>query len=119
MSTPVLRQNIFILAGALCSMAKSIAGDASPLLTQTSLADLEARARKENQYPTVVPQFHRDLIHLVESNTLTTGDEFLRAANIAAGPFPDFRAFRTRYELTLAAAAKGDRDADKKLASFD
>lgn len=115
MRIPVLRKKLFILAGALCSIAKSIAGDASPLATQNGLADLEARAPKESQYPTVVPQFHRDLIHLVESDTLTTGDEFLRAANIAAGPFPDFRAFRTRYELMLAAAAKGDRDADNLI----
>lgn len=112
MRIPVLRKMLFMLAGALCFITKSIAGDASPLSTQNGLSALEARAPKENQYPTAVPQFHRDLIRLVETNTLTTGDEFLRAANIAAGPFPDFRAFRTRYELTLAAAAKGDRDAD-------
>jgi hypothetical protein len=112
---PMLRRVFFLVVVALWSATKAIAGDTSPIPTQVNLADLEARAPKENQFPKVIPQFHRDLIHLVESNTLTTGDEFLRAANIAAGPSPDFRAIRTRYELTLAAAAKGDRDADSLI----
>jgi len=112
MRLPMLRQKLFLLAGALCSITRLLAGDALPLSAQRSLADLEARAPKENQYPTVVPQFHSDVVRLVDSNTLVTGEDFFRTANIAAGPFPDFRAFRMRYELTLAAAAKGDRDAD-------
>jgi hypothetical protein len=115
MRLPMLRQKLFLLAGALCSITRLLAGDALPLSAQRSLADLEARAPKENQYPTVVPQFHSDVVRLVDSNTLATGEDFFRTANIAAGPFPDFRAFRMRYELTLAAAAKGDRDADNLI----
>lgn len=80
-----------------------------------SLADLEARAPVENQYPTANPKFHGEVIRLVESNTLSTGDEFLRCANIACGPINEYRSARVRYELVLAAVAKGNRSADDYL----
>lgn len=109
------RRNLLLSASAICAIARALAGDLPPVAALPSLSNLEARAAKENQYPSVNPLFHLDAVRLVESNTLTTGEEFLRAANIASGPFPDFRAFRMRYELTLAAAAKGNRDAEKLI----
>ena len=115
MSPHKLHGYLLLYASAMCAIARALASDTMPVAGLPSLSDLEARAPKENQYPTVNPQFHREVVRLVESNTLATGDDFLRAANIASGPFPDFRAFRTRYELTLAAAAKGDRDADNLI----
>jgi hypothetical protein len=115
MHPQLLRRHLFLSASAICAITRALAGDALPVAALTSLSDLEARAPKENQYPTVNPQFHREVARLIESNSLTTGDEFFRAANIASGPFPDFRAFRMRYELMLAAAAKGDRDADNLI----
>jgi hypothetical protein len=111
------RQSLLPIAIAIFALTRALAGDASPPFAPLRLADLEARAPKENQYPTVNPQFHRDVVRLIEGNTLTTGEDFFRAANIASGPFPDFRAFRIRYELTLAAAARGDRDADNLISA--
>jgi hypothetical protein len=107
-----LCRHLCLSACAICAIARALAGDALPVAALPSLSDLEARAPKDNQYPTVNPQFHSDVVRLVESNTLASGEDFFRTANIAAGPFPDFRAFRMRYELTIAAASKGDRDAE-------
>lgn len=115
MSPHKLHGYLLLYASAMCAIARALASDTLPVVGLPSLSDLESRAPKENQYPTVNPQFHREVVRLVESNTLATGDDFLRAANIASGPFPDFRAFRMRYELTLAAAAKGNRDAEKLI----
>jgi len=111
------RRKLFILGYALWSLARASAVEVPPTSPASGLGDLEARAPKENQYPNVSPQFHHDVVLLVESDTLATGPDFYRAANLAAGPVPDFRAFRMRYELTLAAAAKGDRDADDLIAA--
>jgi hypothetical protein len=112
---PMLRLSTLLLSFAMFAPPRAPGSDAPPQSAPLGLADLEARAPKENQYPTVNPQFHREVVRLVQSGALASAGDFLRASNIASGPFPDFRAFRMRYELTLAAAAKGDRDADSLI----
>jgi hypothetical protein len=109
-----------MLAAAFLTSATSFATDQpvpSPLAT---LADLEARAPKENSYPEPNPKFHQEVVRLVESNTLASGDEFFRAGKLASGPIEDYRSARMRYELMLAAAAKANREVEQWLpASWD
>jgi predicted nucleic acid-binding protein len=64
---PMLRRVFFLVVVALWSATKAIAGDTSSIPTQVNLADLEARDPKENQFPTVIPQFHRDVMVSVPS----------------------------------------------------
>jgi hypothetical protein len=109
--TPVL------LAAAIALLAPLHAAEMQTPLAFASIAELEARAPTENQYPKVDPRFHQEVVRLVESNILATGDDFFRAANIASGPFPEYRSFRMRYELMLVAAAKGKREAENQLPS--
>jgi hypothetical protein len=58
------------------------------------------------------------VVRLVDGNTLSNGDDFYRAAQLAAGPFYEFRPFRMRYELMLAAAAKGNEKAEHFLPAY-
>ncbi len=106
-----------LLAAAISLLTPSHAAEMQTPLASTRIAELEARAPTENQYPKVDPKFHQEMVRLVESDTLATGDDFYRAANIASGPFPEYRSFRMRYELMLVAAAKGKRDAENQLPS--
>ena len=99
---------------AFCTPASIIASDSTTPIA--SIADLEARAHKENNYPNISPSFHPEVIRLVESNTLTTGDDFFRAALLAGECIENYRSARTCYELTLAAAAKGNIEAKKSVA---
>jgi hypothetical protein len=80
-----------------------------------ALTALEARASKENTYPDANPEFHQEVVRLVESNTLASGDDFFRAASLATGPIEEYRSVRMRYELMLAAAAKGYAAAGQAL----
>ncbi len=102
------------------SWSSAIAAEAppSPPAPLATLADLEARATKENGFPDATPQFHREVIRLIESNTLSSGDDFSRAANMATGPIEEYRSVRMRYELALAAVAKGNLEAEKSLPLF-
>lgn len=103
------------LVVACWTSSQSIAADSPGPLPPPSLAALEARAPAENTFPTVNPKFHEDAVRLVESNTLSSGDEFFRAANIISDPIPLYRSVRMRYELVLAAVGKGNHDAEKLL----
>ena len=102
------------------SWSSAIAADEppSPPAPLPTLADLEARAPKENSYPDATPQFHQEVIRLIESNTLASGDDFFRAATMATGHIEEYRSVRMRYELALAAAAKGNLEAEKSLPLF-
>jgi len=102
----------------LAQLALLQAAEDRPEHKHSSLTELEARAPSENQYPRVDPAFHHEVVLLVESNTLASGDEFLRAATIAASPFPDCRSFGMRYELALTAVAVGRHEAEKLLPSY-
>jgi hypothetical protein len=59
---------------------------------------------------------NQDVFKLVETNALKSGDEFRRAGNLVIDFFFDFDNTRVRYELALAAAAKGDEQSRKDLA---
>jgi hypothetical protein len=112
------RTTLIWVASFLVQLAPLQAAETRPNREHSSLVELEARASSENQYPRVNPAFHQEVVLLVESNTLASGDEFLRTATIAASPFPDYRSFRIRYELTLTAAALGKHEAEKLLPSY-
>ena len=105
------------LAFTLSALALPLAssGEAPAAAPLGGLADLEARAPKENRYPNPNPKFHEEAVKLVESGALTTGDEFYRASHIVWGPILEYRSVRIRYELLLSAAAKNNRDAEKEL----
>jgi hypothetical protein len=105
-----------VLAAAIAILAPSHATEIQPPLHSLVLPSSK-HAPAENQYPKVDPKFHQEVVRLVESNTLATGDDFFRAANIASGPFPEYRSFRMRYELMLVAASKGKREAENQLPS--
>ena len=79
------------------------------------LTELEKRAPKGDADAAQFAPFHAEVIRLVESNTLATGDEFFNASNLAELGWPDFRAMRTHYELLLAAVAKDGAEAEKYL----
>jgi hypothetical protein len=111
----LLRLMLSILVVACWIPAQVVAADSPGSLATKSLAALEARAQAENNYPTASPKFHEDAVRLIESNTLSSGDEFFRAANIISGPIPQYRSARMRYELLLAAIGKGNHDAEKLL----
>jgi hypothetical protein len=109
------RLSPWILVAAFWTLARAFATDAPAPPPPASLAELEARAPQENSYPAPSPKFHQEVVRLVESNTLASGEDFFRAANVVRGPFPDYRSARMRYELMLAAAAKDDRAAERLL----
>jgi hypothetical protein len=98
------------IASAIAAVGKDEVAD--------QLSALEARVAKENSWPDYVPEFHRDVVALVEANVLATGDEFFRASLMAAPPIADFRAARMRYELSLAAVARGEKRAETNLAGW-
>ena len=101
-----MKSNLFRLAVGLwlLGLSDSRATEGNPPLETTigaKLTELEARAVTENSYLTANPAFHRDVEQLVESNTLSSGEDFFRAANLASAPVSDFRSARMRYELML------------------
>jgi len=77
-----------------------------------SLSNLEARAPKEQDDRKVLFKFTQEVGALIETNGLQKGQEFLRAAKLMSVlEDSGFRNERVRYELLLAASAKGNRDA--------
>lgn len=96
--------------GIWASSAVLAAGDPARTPIPT-LAELEARSPAENRYPEFDPKFHQDVVRLVGSNTLVSGDDFFRAANLLSGPMVEYRSVRMYYELLLAAAAQNKREA--------
>ena len=104
-----------ILIAAFWTSSIAAEAPASPPTPLTTLTDLQARAPKENSYPDATPQFHQEVIRLIESNTLASSDDFFQAANMASGPIEEYRSVRMRYELALAATAKANSEAEKIL----
>lgn len=70
------------------------------------LAALEARAPKPDGSSPADPTFRAEVERLVENGTLTTADDFFRAAGLLNGPITELRSARLRYELLLVAVAK-------------
>lgn len=79
------------------------------------LTELESRAATENSFPSPNPAFQREVVQLIEISTLSSGEDFFRAANLVAST-SDFRSARMRYELMLAAVARGEKRAESLLA---
>jgi hypothetical protein len=98
------------IASAIAAVGKDEVSD--------QLTALEARVAKENSWPDYGPEFHHDVVALVNANILATGDEFFRASLMAAPPIADFRERRIRYELSLAAVARDEKRAETKLAGW-
>jgi hypothetical protein len=71
-----------LLAASISLLTPTYAAEVQSPLAFTGIAELEACAPTENQYPKVDPKFRQKVVRLVESNTLATGDDFFRAANI-------------------------------------
>lgn len=111
------------LAGA-CALLSPVIGYADetpPPAAESSpaakaLDELEAQAPKEWKDPAAIAASHARVIALVESNTLQSGQDFQRAARLLQMHLGEFRILRMQYELTLAAAAKGEAGAEKALA---
>ena len=85
-----------------------------------TLAELEARPRtatSEPDYWAAGLQLTRQALQLIESNTLTTADEFSRVSTFVSASDNSFRTDRVRYELRLSAAALGHAEAAKQLAA--
>jgi hypothetical protein len=80
-----------------------------------TLAALEAREPSENRYPNVRPEFHDAVVRLVESNVLSSAEDFFRASRLAQPMMPEYKSARIQYELLLAAAGKGSSEAVKAL----
>jgi hypothetical protein len=80
-----------------------------------ALDELEARAPKDWTDQKRIEETTADIIAFVGRNTLTSGDEFYRAAKLAAWDMRYYRTGRVRYELLLAATAKDFRDAEPDL----
>lgn len=87
-----------------------------------TLADLEARAEVLNASKNPFQDsekrlaFQADLTRLIDSDTLKTGPEFLRAAAIVNSVNAGFLEARMRHELTFTAVALGDEAAAQRLA---
>lgn len=58
-----------------------------------------------------------DLLHLLRSNQLRTGEALRRAGQLTPTFWQDFAGFRQKYELALAAAALGDEPAAGEIRS--
>jgi hypothetical protein len=112
-------QRILRLIRALLAAASApgFAEDLASAGAVPSLTELEQRATTENTRQHARREFHRDVARRVEATTLVTGDDFLRAAKIASGPFETYRQARMRYELLLAAVAMENREAETPLPS--
>jgi hypothetical protein len=80
-----------------------------------SLSDFEARIPKnQNDYPALM-KFAQEVGKWIETNKLTSAEDFRRAAKLTPANLNDFRTRRVPYELLLVAAAKDDREAEKLL----
>jgi len=105
-----------ILVAGVALAAAAVAAAAEEAAAGARLMALEARVPQENQFPNVRPEFQQDVARLVDTNLLSSPDDFLRAAGLANDPFRHYRSTRVRYELLLAAAALGSRPAAAQLA---
>jgi hypothetical protein len=85
-----------------------------------TLAMLEAQPTKptsDPEYWQTALRLTNQAIGLIESDTLTTADEFFRVSALVCAADNRFRTDRVQYELLLAAAALGNPKAEQGLAS--
>lgn len=124
MSFPKLAAVAASLAGFSLSIvaaeslpSASVVGAVAQPEGATTMAELEARMAKLTGDFAGRVAFMEDVARFVEKNTLATGEEFLRASRLMAllGGF-DFQMDRVRYELLLAAIAKGETAAEGSVA---
>jgi hypothetical protein len=87
----------------------------APAAPPPTLAELEARVPKDFKDQDMIRNFVGDVVTLAGSNTLNSGEEFYRLAQLAVWGVQEYRVARVRYELLLAATAKGQAGADKEL----
>ncbi len=80
-----------------------------------TLADLEARVPKDFKDQDMIRNYAGEVVALAGSNTLGTGEAFYRLAMLAHWDALEYRVGRVRYELLLAAIAKGTIEAEKAL----
>lgn len=87
-----------------------------PAAPTPTLAELEARLAAPQEFADQkkLLAYLADVTALAGSNTLTTAEEFHRAAKLAVLDNNEYRMARIRYELLLAAVAKdrGEAEAD-------
>jgi hypothetical protein len=93
---------------------------ASLLLAPATLADLETRFKALPQGHTQQAlqaglAFNSQVAEFVQTGKLETADELWRAAKIYSDPFNNYENSRVRYELGLAAAIKGGKEAREQL----
>jgi hypothetical protein len=89
---------------------------AGPNDTVAALSDLEARSPKDFNNPGLIAEINAEVIRLVETNRLASGEEFFRASGLLGKHMNDFRVGRVQYELLLAAVAKDHPAAESSLA---
>jgi hypothetical protein len=84
-----------------------------------TLAQLEAsplKAPQDKDYGQWALKTTTEAIRIIESNQLSTGDEFFRISKFVLIAENAFLVSRVRYELLLSAAALGNTEAEKQLA---
>lgn len=87
-----------------------------------TLADLEKRAQvlnAERNWSAAIDkqrgELNRDLIKLIDTNSLSTGEEFFRATNVVMLGRMGFLESRMSYELMVTAMALGHEEAAKRI----
>lgn len=109
------------LAGlcVLLSPALTCADEPAPAAPGATalLADLEARSPKDWGNQALIAEINTETIRLVESNRLTTAEEYWRAGGLLRKHMGEFRTGRVSYELGLTAAALGHPGAESGLAA--
>jgi len=108
------------IAAGLCLSrlrADAAAISSAPSGAAAALTALEASMPKDRTDDALILANQERVIALIDGNTLQTGEDFLRAGSLLAYNKGEHRIVRIRYELLLAAAAKGSASAEKALAS--
>jgi hypothetical protein len=118
------RYPVFVALAGICAAlcvpsvrAEEAPASAAPAATPPTLEALEVAAPKDWKDQAAVIANQNRVIALIESNTLHTGEEFLRTSNLLTIRQSEYRILRLQYELLLAAAAKGEAGAEQPLAA--
>lgn len=118
------RYPVFVAFAGICAAlcfptvrAEEAPASTTPAAPLPTLEALEAAAPKDWKDQGALIANQNRVIALVESNTLQTGAEFLRASNLLAIHQSEHPILRMQYELLLAAAAKGETGAEQPLAA--
>lgn len=113
---------VFVCLAALClsgAFAVAQSGSATPATPAPvpNLTDLEARLATPQEFADQKKLFAylADVTALAGSNTLSSAEEFHRAAKLAELDNNEYRMARIRYELLLAAVAKNRVEAEADL----